>query len=371
MAMRPNPQPSRLLPILTDRLGRLALRSAQLLLVFLLTSIIVAGLVQLRIAVIPVVLASILAAAFVPVVRWLRRHSVPRALAATVTLLGILIVIAALVFLVIYASAAQWKSIISSASAGFQQLQALLVQFNVPIDQKKLDEFQQGVTQYLTSPQFSASALAGISVVTELLTSTFLLIFLLFFFLKDGDTMWSFLLKPVSTVGRRRGERIGRISVRVLGGYARGSGIIALAFAVPISVALFVLQVPLALPLTVLLFLASFVPIVGGLVAGVLAVLVALVTNGLTAAIALAVVIVVVSQLVGSLVGPIVMSQSLRLHPLVVLLALTAGSVLGGIIGAVLAVPVAALAWEAVKAWDEPRDTRSRAQETIEADSDA
>ncbi|BDZ46907.1 AI-2E family transporter [Naasia aerilata] len=315
MAIRRDPDPSRLLPMLTDRLGRLSLRSAQVLIVLGLTAVVVIALVQLRIVVTPLLLAAILAAAFAPAVRFLRRRGAPPALAATVTLLAALVFVAALVFLVVYAFASQWDSVIGSASDGFDELQRFVAQLNLPIDDRQLSSLQESVTSYLTSADFGTSALAGVSYATELLTSFFLLIVLLFFFLKDGDTIWAFLLRPLSPAGRLRGTRIGPIAVRVLGGYVRGTTLIALSAAVPIGLTLMLLRVPLALPLTVLVFLASYIPIAGGAVAGVLAILVVLVTNGPPAALIATIVILVVNQLVGSVVGPVVMSQSVRLHP--------------------------------------------------------
>jgi len=64
------------------------------------------------------------------------------------------------------------------------------------------------------------------------------------------------------------------------------------------------------------------------------------------------IVVIGVNQLEGNLLQPVVMAQSLKLHPLVILLALSAGTILGGIVGAVLSVPIAATAWAIVKVWD-------------------
>jgi predicted PurR-regulated permease PerM len=360
MGIRRDPDPSRLLPILTDRLGRLALRSAQLLLVGAVVVVVVQALVRLHVVVIPFLLAAILAAAFSPLVRLLRARGVPRAVASTLTLVGGLLVVGVLIVFVVYTSATQWKAVIAAASDGFEQVQAFLIQLRLPVDQSQLADLQRSVSKFLTSPEFGSTALAGLSVATEFLTSAFLLVVLLFFFLQDGDTMWAFLLRPASPEGRARGQRVGGTAVRVLGGYARGTTIVAFAGAVPIGLALFLLQIPLALPLTVLMFLATFVPIVGGIVVGILAVLVALVTNGPTAAIVLAIVVVVIQQVQGNVLTPMVLSRYLRLHALVILVAITAGSIVGGIIGAVLAVPVAALAWEIVKVWDPPGEERGR-----------
>src|SRR4051794_21219912 len=351
--IRKDPDPGRLLPMLTDRIGRLGLRSGQILLILILAWAAITALIQLKVVVIPVLIAGILAAAFSPLVGLLRRRGVPRTLAAWLTLLGTLLVLGMLLTLVAWAIQRQWGSLVKSASKGFGQLQAFLKDANLPIDSKQLDDARKTVVDYLTSAQFGSSALAGLGVATSLLTSAFLLVVVLFFFLKDGDRIWSFLLTPLSAVRQARGRRIAVTGVRVLGDYVRGTAVVALADAVGIGLALFILQVPLALPLTVVVFLTAFIPIVGATLAGTLAALVALVVNGPAVALIVIGVVVLVNQLEGNLLQPLVMGQSLKLHPLVILLALTAGTILGGVIGAVLAVPIAAVTWAILKVWDD------------------
>ncbi|MET0844470.1 MAG: AI-2E family transporter, partial [Mycetocola sp.] len=181
-------------------------------------------------------------------------------------------------------------------------------------------------------------------------------IVILFFFLKDGDTIWHFFLKPLRGERLARGVRIGHTGVRVLGGYVRGTALIAFVDAFFIGIVLFVLGVPLALPLTVIIFLSGFIPIVGATVASILAALVALVgtENGPVTALLVLAAAILVNQLEGNFLQPTVMAQSLKLHPLVILVALTAGTILGGITGAVLSVPIAAVAWAIVKVWNGP-----------------
>ncbi|WP_210481313.1 AI-2E family transporter [Naasia sp. SYSU D00948] len=356
MGIQRNPDPSRLLPMLTDRLGRVALRSGQILLVLILTVAVIWGLLQLKVVVIPVLLAIILGAAFAPVVGWLVRHGVPRTLAAWITLLGTLFLLALLLTLVGYAVQRQWRTLVTSASEGFAELQQLLADLNVPIDAEQLGNFREQLVDYVTSAEFGSRALGGVSVVTEVVAGMFLLIVVLFFFLKDGEKIWRFFLRPLNPVREARGERIGQTGLRVLGGYVRGTAIVALVDAVAIGAALFIMQVPLALPLTVIVFLGAFIPIVGATVAGILAALVALIANGPVVALIVVGVVIAVNQLEGDLLQPLVMGQSLKLHPLVILLALTAGTILGGIIGAILSVPIAAVAWAIVKVWDEPQN---------------
>ena len=131
---------------------------------------------------------------------------------------------------------------------------------------------------------------------------------------------------------------------------------IALVDAVVIGVALAIIGVPLALPLAVAVFFGAFVPLVGATVAGALAALVALVSNGFVTALIVVAVVVAVNQLEGDILAPVVLGQALSLHPLAILLALSAGTIVAGIVGALLAVPFAAVAWTVVKTFREPED---------------
>ena len=175
----------------------------------------------------------------------------------------------------------------------------------------------------------------------QLATGAALAIVILFFFLKDGSKIWEFFIGPLTGGRRARGERVGSTTVGVLGGYVRGTAIVAFVDAAAIGIGLLILQVPLALPLATLIFVGAFIPLVGATATGILAALVALVFNGWVVALIVLVIVVAVNQLEGSFLQPVVMGNSLKLHPLVILVALTAGTVLGQITGAVLAVPIA------------------------------
>ncbi|VEH44287.1 pheromone autoinducer 2 transporter [Kocuria rosea] len=137
----------------------------------------------------------------------------------------------------------------------------------------------------------------------------------------------------------------------VRGGYVRGTAVVAAVDAVFIGVPLALLGVPLALPLAVIVFIGGFVPIVGATAEGIRAALVALVTNGPWTALIVAGVVVVVNQIEGDLLQPVVMGRTLSLHAIVVLLALTVGTIVGGIFGAILAVPITAVAWAVIQVW--------------------
>ena len=149
-----------------------------------------------------------------------------------------------------------------------------------------------------------------------------------------------------------KARRVGERSLNVLGGYVRGTSIVALVDAFFIGLALVIMGVPLALPLAALTFIGAFIPLIGATLAGILAALVALVANGPLAALIVIIVVIVVNQLEGNFLQPVVMGQALNVHALVILLALTAGTILAGIIGAILSVPLVAVGWAAIKAWN-------------------
>jgi putative heme transporter len=179
---------------------------------------------------------------------------------------------------------------------------------------------------------------------------TVLLVFvLLFFLLKDGRGMWGWVLRRVSDRSRPAFVEAGRAGWQTLAAYSRGIVAIAAIDASGIGLALVVLGVPLAFPLALITFLGAFVPIIGATVAGSVAVLVALAANGPATALLTAAAVIAVQQVEGNLLEPLIMKRQVRLHPVVVLVVVTAGTLLGGIAGAFVAVPIAAVVYRVVE----------------------
>lgn len=340
-----------------DGLGRAASRCAQVLLILLLVIVAVYGLLQIRLLVIPVLIALILSAAIGPFVNLLRRKGLPGVPATLIAFLSLLVVLAATGTLIVLAVRSQWDELVAATTSGLDQLDAFLLNGPLPIDQAQLAQGRQAAIDFATSAQARSSALTGLSVATEFLAGTALMIIVLFFFLKDGARIWTFLLRPFSGQREARLRRAGKRTLEVLGSYVRGTAIIALIDATAIGIALLVLQVPLAVPLAMIVFVGAFIPLVGATFAGVLAVLIALVTKGPVVAAVVAAVVIAVNQLENHLLQPVVMARSLKLHALVILFSLTAGTILAGIVGAVLAVPLAAVTWAVLQVWtaEDPR----------------
>jgi len=342
-----------------DAFGSLAIRAAQILVVVALAAGIIWGIRQVTVVTIPLVIALILASAFAPLMSGLRRRGIPSIVATLITLLAIAAVLTGVGWLIVWAVRDQWDELATQAQGGFSDLMAWAGTLPFQIDHAQIDEWLTTLTDFVTSAQFGSGALAGVSAIANFITGLVLMVVMLFFFLKDGPQMWAFLLRPFRGEPYERALRVGDKTVTVLGSYVRGTATVAAVDAVGILIGLLILQVPLAVPLAVLVFLLAFIPIVGATLAGILAALVALVANGWVVALLVVGVVVLVNQLEGNLLQPVLMGRSMQLHAFVILVALTAGTVLGGIVGAVLAVPLTAVAWGIVQVWDGP-DTPAR-----------
>ncbi|HEX6955973.1 MAG TPA: AI-2E family transporter, partial [Agromyces sp.] len=157
-------------PIWNDRLGRWAIRSVQILLVTALGALAVWALLQVRLLVIPVLIALILAAAAAPLVAWLRRKGWSPMLAAWTTLLGGLLVLGGIVTLIVFAVRGQWESLVQSATEGFDDLLGWVQELPIPVDQQQIDDWRNSIVDFVTSAEFGQTALTGVSRATEFVT---------------------------------------------------------------------------------------------------------------------------------------------------------------------------------------------------------
>ncbi|QOR72388.1 AI-2E family transporter [Ruania alkalisoli] len=337
-----------------DGVGRVGTRSLQVLAILALVSVAVFALTRLTLVVIPVLIALVLAAAISPLVGLMRRRGMPSVVATVISLLTVVAVLAGVVWLVTVAVANQWPTLRDQALDGFSQLQEYVQGLPFEITDEHIQSLQDSALELLQSDAVGSGAIAGASQTFDFVAGLAIFVVVLFFFLKDGPQIWQFMLRPLEGARYERGQRIGESTVRTLGGYVRGTAIVAAVDAIFIGIGLAIVGVPLVIPLAVLVFLLAFIPLVGATLAGALAALVALVAVGPVQALVVVGIVVLVNQLEGNFLQPVVMARTLSLHPLVILVALTAGTVLVGLTGAVLAVPIAASIWGAIQVWDGP-----------------
>jgi predicted PurR-regulated permease PerM len=303
---------------------------------------------RLRLVVIPFLLAVALAAVLWDLTSRLAR-AMPRSAAALVVTLGSTTLLGAVIYFVVRAVTDQYDELVESTTAGLDEVQALLGRFGV--DRLQIDDLQEQALQALQDNQerITAGVLSGASVLAEVVGGLLLTVVLLFFCLRDGRVMWEWAVRLVPRIGPTV-DVGGRAALGTLSAYLRGTAILGAFDAVLIGLALLLLGVPLAVPLAALVFLGGFIPLVGATLTGAVAVLVALVTEGpVTAGLALLAVIVV-QQVESQVLGPVVLGRTLELHPVAVTASLTAGAVLGGVLGAAASVPVTAAMWAVVRA---------------------
>ena len=359
---RANPQTSGSVPadsprtsrsrLWSDGLGRAGTRGAQILLVGAVVVALVWLLSRLSIVTIPLVLALIFAAAFAPWMEWTQRRSLPPALGAALALVLLFAVTTGALVFVVGSVSNEWRELAIKAEDGFERVVAWLQTMPFSPDPRQLNDVKEQVDGFVTSADFGSGALGGIGAVTEVGASLGMMTIILFFLLKDGPQMWEFLIRPFEGIAYDRAERIRRKTVDVFGGYISSTTAAALFDAVGIFIGLLILQVPLAVPLAILTFLLAFIPIIGAVSAGAVAALIALVSNGPLNAALVVLVVIVVNQLEANVLKPILMGKTVSLHALVVLVVIAAGTAVGGIVGALLAVPLTAAAWGVVQVWD-------------------
>jgi predicted PurR-regulated permease PerM len=207
-----------------------------------------------------------------------------------------------------------------------------------------LDKISQQITDTIKAHQgeLISGAITTVRTVAEALGALLLILLSTFFLLRDGEQIWNWTLRLFPSPAQPRLDVAGRIGWRTLGGYMRGVVLIALFHGVSVMIVLFVLRVPLAAAIGVLIFLGSFIPIIGLTVTGTFAVAVAMLEHGFTAGIVVAIAIVVLIQLEAHLLQPLIMSRSVEVHPLAIALSVLTGTILAGIPGALLSVPLVA-----------------------------
>lgn len=347
--------------VIGDGFTRLARWSLRLLLIAVGAALVGWLVGRLWVGIFPVLLALIVATVLWPVTAWLRRHRVPSALAAVVVLLGSLVVFFGVIGAIIPTVVSQAGELADSAAKGLQSLQDWLAKPPFNLDSRTIDDGVSRATQWLQDQggQIASGALAGASAVGSGLVTLVLVLVLVFFFLKDGPDFLPFVRR---TAGERAGDHLTEVCTRAwntLGGFVRTQAIVALADAVLIGVGLLLLGVPLAFALAVLTFFGAFIPIIGAFAAGALAVLVALVANGPMTALLVLALVVAVQQIEGNVLQPFLQGRSMDLHAGIILLAVTVGSTIFGIVGAFLAVPVAAVGAVVVRYLSEQANLRS------------
>jgi predicted PurR-regulated permease PerM len=299
----------------------------------------------LSVVVIPVSIGLLVAALLAPAVSRLVAIRFPRGLATALVLIGGLAVLGGLLTFVVTQISEGMPQLQKQLNASLDQIKNWLINGPFHLRQEQIQDFINQAIGFLQKNQASitTTALTTASTVGEILTGFLLTLFIVIFFLAGGEQIWSFLVRAVPLRVRNRVDVAGRRGFASLVSYVRATAAVAVVDAVGIGIGLWIVGVPLVVPLATLVFLGAFIPIIGAVIAGGVAVLIALVTKGFIGAVIVLGIVIAVMQLESHILQPLLLGRAVKLHPLAVVLSITAGLVVAGIAGALLAVPLLAI----------------------------
>jgi predicted PurR-regulated permease PerM len=301
---------------------------------------------RLWVLVLAAAVAAFLSRALDPPARYLRARGLPRALVAVSVLIGFILVLAGIVAVLVPSITNEFEDLGPTIEDAIDDVEDWVVE-DSPFDvsrqdvQDFRDEADERVGDILESQ--SGTLISGTILVFEVIAGIVLALVTTFFILKDGDRFGDWFVARFPHHRRDLASRLGARAWRTLGGYLRGSATLGLIEGTIIGGTVWLVGGSLAIPVGVITFFAAFIPFAGALIAGVIAILVTLVTAGFGGAVVVAIVALVVQQLDNDFLAPWVFGKNLELHPLIVLVAITAGGTLFGAFGAFLGVPVSAV----------------------------
>ncbi|GLP81158.1 AI-2E family transporter [Mycobacterium antarcticum] len=302
--------------------------------------------IHLEVIIVPVLLATMVTAMLLPLVDHLDRRGLPRGAAVAAVILSSIIVVGGILTFVV-------SQFIQGAPALIDQVTLSITNARNSLNTGLLSHFSNDQIKSATDTAIEAlknnqskltsGALSTAGTITEIVTGALLMLFTLIFLLQGGRNIFAFVTKVFPLTVRDRVRDASRAGFHSLIGYVRATFLVALVDAIGIGTGLAIMGIPLALPLASLVFLGAFIPLVGAVLTGVLAVIVALIAKGWIYAAITFGLIIAVQQLEAHVLQPLVMGRAVSLHPLAVVLAITAGGVTAGIVGALLAVPIVAV----------------------------
>ncbi|ALO67855.1 permease [Arthrobacter alpinus] len=301
---------------------------------------------QVTILLIPIMIATILATLLRPIVKTLKDIGVPQGLSVAIAEVGLVALVLGALFLVGRQLVVGFTDLSQQAIKGLMKIQEWLNAGPLAISNDQITKYLDEALAALqnNSNAILSGALGVGSSLTHFTVGLLLTLFILLFFLLEGQDIWAFLVKFFPKRARPGVDGAARRGWTSLGNYARVQILVAAVDAIGIGAGAAIIQVPLALPLGVLVFVGSFIPVVGALVTGAVAVLLALVANGWVNALIMLGIVLLVQQLESHLLQPFIMGRAVSLHPVAVILAVAAGSGIAGIMGALFAVPMLAVA---------------------------
>ncbi|WP_235020150.1 AI-2E family transporter [Ruania rhizosphaerae] len=322
--------------------------SWRLLVVVAVVALLVWATAKIQLVFIAVFIALVFSAVLRPFVNLMDRV-MPRGLATALSMLGAVLVIGGMVTYVVRSVTGQWERLSTQFADGIDELFNLAANlpFGISITAEQLREWSDAGLQWIQENQSELldRAAEGAGSVVETFAIMALATFTTVFFLARGNEMWRWFINQLPSRLREKWLIAGGVGWYTFSGYARGTVIIALVDGILALIVLLIAGVPLAAPLAVLVFIGAFIPLVGAPAAMIVAMIVALAVNGFWNAVIVGIAIALIGQFEGHVLQPLVMGKQVSLHPVAVALAVTSGTLVAGILGAIIVIPIVAVIW--------------------------
>ncbi len=330
---------------------------------------------RLEVIVVPLLLALMLSALLVPVVDMLDRRGAPRGGAVALVILAGFAILGGILTFVVSQFIVGVPDLVNQVTRSIDSVKKWLIEGPMHLSRQQIDNAGNSAIEALQHNQekLTSGALSTATATAEIITAALMMLFTLIFFLYGGRNIWHYVTKLIPTDHRERVRAAGGAGFHALTGYIRATFLVALVDAVGVGTGLVIMSVPLALPLASLVFLGAFIPLVGAVISGFLAVIVALLAKGFVYALMTLGVLVAVNQLEAHILQPLVMGRAVSIHPLAVVVAISTGGVLAGIVGALLSVPTVAFlnnAFQVLLARDPEAAAEDSDDALMQADAD-
>ena len=292
--------------------------------------------------VVPFLLAVILGILFQPVVGLFERLRLPRAAAAGVTMLLVLLVLVGVVWLIVQSVGGQFGTITSQVTLGLGSLSGWLKTLDIP--QALIDKTTTAVQAQLPKVGTSIAnvVFSGLTGAAGLLFGAFIGFYMLFYTLADWPKISAWAGHNLGLPNELGSAVVADASSSVQQ-YFQGTTVLAIITSLGTGIGLAFARVPLVIPIMVVTFLLTYIPYFGAIVSSAFTVLIALGAGGVEMAlIALVIVLLAQNVLQGAFAGWAI-GGALDLHPLVVIMATMLGGIFGGLLGGMLGAPIAAI----------------------------
>ena len=297
---------------------------------------------------VPLAVALLISALAAPFAHGVNRAGLPRGLSALLVVITGFVVVGMLLTFAGQQVAAGANDLADSTVQGLQEIRDWLKDGPLHASDSQINDYIKSAQDLISERSKDGKVITQVTEVGAALghvvAGFFIALFATYFFLADGDRIWSWVVRLAPRAARERVDSSGRVAWLSLVQFVRATVVVALVDAVGIAIGAAILKVPFVLAIGVLVFLGAFVPMIGATIAGSVAILVALVDQGPLTALLMLAVVVGVQQLEGHILQPFLLGRWVSVHPLGVIVAIACGVLVAGIAGALVAVPLAAAA---------------------------